>query len=58
MMLNAIKKTPLWKKLCDEIAEMVAEWVKEFMEKEFQDDLRCMIYAQMINKSGEVSNES
>jgi len=40
-----------WKKACDRIAEMCAEWIEEFMEKDYQSDLRCILYAYMINKS-------
>ena len=34
----------------------ISNWFKDFMEVTFRNDLRCVLYAHLINKSREVSN--
>lgn len=49
---------PVIKKFWKEMERLISIWVKGFMEKEFNDELRCVIYAHMINKSGRKGNET
>ena len=41
----------VWKDFCDKIAKMAADRFSEILEQMNQDDLRCILYAHMINKS-------
>ena len=45
------KLRPAMKRFRDQIIEMLADWIVEGMEKEYWDDLTCVLYAHIINKS-------
>jgi len=41
---------PVVKQFMKEMTELVSNWVKEFISEMYREDLRCVLYAHMINK--------